>query len=1062
MMITRLFRFKQPIQQHPSWILLCLFACGLSLNKPSLAAGPPRLAVLILSGQNNHDWRATTPVLKQILDSSGRFTADVTEHPEQCTADSLAHYDLILSNWNAWGNAAVKEWPDATRTAMLDFVRNGKGLVSVHAGSSSFYDWREYHQMVGAAWNLASTGHGRPHPFYVRVTDPAQPITHGLRIFMTRDELWHRTGVEAGAHALACAFSDKDSGGTGQDEPVVFTNEFGKGRVFNMVLGHDVQAMAASGFQALLRRGSEWAATGQVTQPAGDLSLKPDELDLVLGTVRSFHPGDRRDALWMLEYSIGCLANTPQAAPTAERLAAFVLDPGATLDSRRFVCQQLSLIASGPQVPALTRLLADKDMSTHARLALERMPGSDALAALRAAAEPAVGLDLVGFVNSLGARRDSKAIPIFARALSSTDPAIAAAGIAALGELGMPGALTVLTEHESSVPEGQRTAFDRAMLRCADRLASGPKPEKAKSLYERLVVSSMPAAIRSAAFAGLVACDPAGGDALLKALRGDDKVIRASAARVLASGATARLVRAAAHELDSLPADTQVRVLGILQVQGDNSELPSIVRAAGSQDAGVRQAALAALGVLGGASDVPILARAAGSEDAADRDVAARSLVELQGVGVDAAIISAARPAPAEGRRELIHALVERSARSCVPSLLSLAAAQPEARMDALSAVGSLGDLTASPSLLRMLAKSSDENRPPIESALVGICSRSHTTKPIRDALPGSTGPYRTSLVTVLGTVGGPEALAPLRDAAKSTDPELQAAGLRGLASWPNAEPLDDLVTVATTTRDAKSKTLALRGIAQLAPLATDRPPAGVVQQLQQALTIADRPDEKGALLSAIGKVPCLEALNAAAAHLEDEGQSDQAALAAVTVADSVWREHPTEVGAIVRQLAATGSATVRERAANVLFKLSRADNLAIGGIATKPDGHNIDGESQGVQAAIDGDPNTYWDEDDNQSLYILRVQLKIPAIVSVIRIMGWKQENFAPKDFEILCDDKVVKKVENARYQNNLLTVTFPPTHCGALELRITGYYGGSPAIRELEIYRHLPGETK
>lgn len=114
--------------------LLAIFSTG------QLCAAEPALRVLIFSGQNNHNWRETTPRLKSILESGGRFTVDVTEHPERCDAVMFGKYDVLLSNWNTFGEPAVTNWPAATRVAFLDFVCSGKGFVSVHAGSSSFYD----------------------------------------------------------------------------------------------------------------------------------------------------------------------------------------------------------------------------------------------------------------------------------------------------------------------------------------------------------------------------------------------------------------------------------------------------------------------------------------------------------------------------------------------------------------------------------------------------------------------------------------------------------------------------------------------------------------------------------------------------------------------------------------------------------------------------------------------------------------------------------------------------------------------------------------------------------
>jgi uncharacterized protein len=227
-------------------------------------AAEPAVRVLILTGQNNHDWRATTSRLKSILESTGRFSVHVTEHPEQCGAATFAKYDVLLSNWNTFGEATVTNWPLETRKALLDFVRSGKGFVSVHAGSSSFYDWPEYQQLVGGSWRIGQTGHGPPHEFTVKIIAPNHPITSGMSDFVTTDELWHRTALQTNIEILATAFSSQQWQGSGKDEPVAFTTRFGEGRTFNLLLGHDAKNMDAKGFQQLLCRGTEWAATGKV------------------------------------------------------------------------------------------------------------------------------------------------------------------------------------------------------------------------------------------------------------------------------------------------------------------------------------------------------------------------------------------------------------------------------------------------------------------------------------------------------------------------------------------------------------------------------------------------------------------------------------------------------------------------------------------------------------------------------------------------------------------------------------------------------------------------------
>ena len=255
-----------PLLNQLRWVLTAtLVVLGLG----HVPAAEPVVRVLIVSGQNNHNWRETTPKLRSILENSGRFTVEVTEHPEQCDAAAFAKYDVLLSNWNAFDNPSATNWPAATRQALLDFVRQGKGFVSVHAGSSSFYDWPEYQQLAGGSWKLGQTGHGPVHEFRVKAVDETHPATRGLTNFLVTDELWHRTGLQPGVKILATAFSATDKQGSGQDEPMAFTTEFGRGRGFNLLLGHDARAMESPGFQTLLQRGTEWAATGTVKPAAG-------------------------------------------------------------------------------------------------------------------------------------------------------------------------------------------------------------------------------------------------------------------------------------------------------------------------------------------------------------------------------------------------------------------------------------------------------------------------------------------------------------------------------------------------------------------------------------------------------------------------------------------------------------------------------------------------------------------------------------------------------------------------------------------------------------------------
>jgi type 1 glutamine amidotransferase len=259
---------------------------------------------LILSGQNNHDWKATTPLIKAILDEGGLFTVGVTENPGLLTAPFLEPYDVIVSNWNSFGlGPEAERWSEETKRAFLDFVRGGKGHVVVHAGGSSFSGWKDYSRIALAAWKAGETNHGPRHEFTVRPEAADHLIAAGLRPFKITDELWIRPAVSEEAEVVASSYSAPEKEGSGKWEPAALAGRFGQGRSFALLLGHDVEAMKNPGFQTLLRRGVEWAATGRVAGTAGsDASGGRDEWrwELEEGKSVSLHgPGG---LLWRFRY----------------------------------------------------------------------------------------------------------------------------------------------------------------------------------------------------------------------------------------------------------------------------------------------------------------------------------------------------------------------------------------------------------------------------------------------------------------------------------------------------------------------------------------------------------------------------------------------------------------------------------------------------------------------------------------------------------------------------------------------------------------------------------------
>jgi type 1 glutamine amidotransferase len=279
-------------------LLASLLACAAAGPGPARAEekkAPAKVRVLILDGQNNHDWRATTPFMKKALEDSGRFTVAVSSNLKKGDkpgkiADTvpfppdLSKYDVVLSNYNG------APWPKDFQQAFEARVKEGKlGLVIVHAANNAFGGWDQYNQMIGMGWRGPGggdrlllddsgkevrvpkgkgdgSGHRYTGPFSVVVRDAEHPVTKGMprEWKHTRDELYdNMRGPIRNVRVLATAYSK----GTKAHEPMIWTVAYGSGRVFHTPMGHDLTGMRCAGFVTTLRRGTEWAATGAVTLP---------------------------------------------------------------------------------------------------------------------------------------------------------------------------------------------------------------------------------------------------------------------------------------------------------------------------------------------------------------------------------------------------------------------------------------------------------------------------------------------------------------------------------------------------------------------------------------------------------------------------------------------------------------------------------------------------------------------------------------------------------------------------------------------------------------------------
>ena len=395
--------------------LLYIVAAGL-FTLLSACKNESGYKTLIITGQNNHNWKASSPVLKQILDETGLFSTEIMTTPDKggdmkSFDPDFSKYKLVVIDYNG------DSWSEKTNMAFVDYVKNGGGVVIYHAADNSFPNWKEYNEMIGlGGWGDrnqkngpyvyyknnqlivdTTTGiggtHGKRREYIVRTRITDHPITKGLpvRWLHGNDELYSLLrGPAENMQILATAFADSAAGGgTMRDEPMLLTITYGKGRIFHTTMGHADEgggpSMHCVGFIITLQRGAEWAVTGNVTQKipwdfpsATGVVLRPDfkemTLDEAFENIGNYEIAKSTKYLTCIQSHIRNLAGDETGLLKIEKMMVKVLTSNdATVESKKLMLREISQIGTDYSVPYIKELVSNSELKDEAEFALVRL-----------------------------------------------------------------------------------------------------------------------------------------------------------------------------------------------------------------------------------------------------------------------------------------------------------------------------------------------------------------------------------------------------------------------------------------------------------------------------------------------------------------------------------------------------------------------------------------------------------------------------------------------------------------------------------------------------------------
>ena len=530
----------------------------------------------------------------------------------------------------------------------------------------------------------------------------------------------------------------------------------------------------------------------------------PTEIEPLLARIATYQYGGDPAPAIQLDEVVGRLSGSPQMRRRIEDLLLRFLQSNATPAGKEAAFRQLSLVGSSASAPVLGPMLIQIDTAEMARYALTAIPGPAVDDALRKALGQAPSDRIrIGLVNSLGHRKDARAVPALSALVSSSNVEVTAAALAALASIADSAALDALAAARRTAKPPAGEMASEAYVVAADHLAARGQTAAAVNVYKQLIAPEEASTVRARALKGLTGANPSAAvPALAAELRSNSPDRQVPAIRLLATIKDPQATKVLTGGFANLPPVAQVHLLSALASRRDAAAKPVVLAGLGSGEPAVRASALAALATLGDASNVPALAEAAAGGREPEQTAARRSLYTLRGAGVDAAIVSGIGSTNGKVASEMIVAAGERALVGAADALTKAAQApDAQVRRDALRALRNVGGAAQTPALMDLLLKStSASERREVTLTLASVVRRAQPA-PVGAVIAayGSTPAReaRLGLLEVMGQSSSAEALPLLRAAINDADPEIARAAILALTAWDDPAPLPDLLSLA-------------------------------------------------------------------------------------------------------------------------------------------------------------------------------------------------------------------------------------------------------------------------
>lgn len=589
------------------------------------------------------------------------------------------------------------------------------------------------------------------------------------------------------------------------------------------------------------------------------------------------------------------IAQDHPAGGSKERALIAVLKSDAGKGEKAVTCKRLAIYGTDKSVPALAPLLADKELSSWARIALEAIPGPVADTALRNAMGKLQGRLLVGVINSIAVRRDVGAVDALVQKLDDANAGVASAAAVALGNIGGEQAAKALTQSLVDAPADVRSAMAEGCILCAEWFLAHNRTAQAVNLYDTVRQADVPNQRHLEAIRGaILARKSAGVGLLIEQLQSKDKKRLGIGLRTARELGGRDVTEALAVELARLSPDRRPLLLLALADRSDSAVLPTVQKAAQSGPKALRITAINILIRLGDVSCVPILLEAATADDAELQQAATETLVRLPGKDVDSDLLARLPQARGKLKQVLIELAGQRQISDALPAVVSsLHDTDAGIRGAAVRTLGIIGQDPQTADLVKLIQRTnSPKERVGINKALLAISGRCgvRCIRHLRPLTQSRDNELHMIGLHALAIIGGPEGLAAVKSAIKSADPPVQDEAVRILSTWPNNWPQDSeagqaLLMLASSAEKMSHQVLGLRGYLQYIRGNKKLSSEQKVAKVKDVRSHIKRPEEKRQAIAVLAEAPSASALELLTTLAEDPAVAEEAYSAMVRIA---------------------------------------------------------------------------------------------------------------------------------------------------------------------------------